>query len=65
METNNRGGSGWALVDLGSGPWARTRTKTEGEKGLENDSRGKARMTEKQKGRETNGRKKEERQKSF
>ena len=34
------------------------RTKTEGEEGWENDSREEARMTEKQKGRETNGRKK-------
>lgn len=65
METNNRGGSGWALVNLGCGPQARTRTKTEGEKGWENNSRKEARVTEKQKGRETNERKKKERQKYF
>lgn len=46
------------------GEWApgRTKSKTEREKGWENDSRKKARITEKQKGRETNGRERKERQ---
>lgn len=45
------------------GEWApgRTKSKTEREKGWENDSRKKARITEKQKGRETNGRESKER----
>lgn len=43
METQ-QGGSGWALADLGSEPWARTRTQTEGER-----DRKEARITEKQK----------------
>lgn len=45
METQ-QGGSGWALADLGSEPWARTRTQTEGEKCWD---RKEARITEKQK----------------
>lgn len=61
MEANNRHGEWMGTERRGEWAWGRTRTETGGERGWENDGRKEEGMTEKQKGRQANGRKRKER----